>query len=147
MEALNWECAEGLRILPWDKIQVRDARGTWRLLEVNVDTGFDGELSIPVDLLGKLGLARPTGHGLSASSGSVREDLGLADIWWRGRLHHVECNVGPVDSPALIGTKLLRGNRLVVDSLYGETTATVISTSDPFLDRLLRRAFGGGGAR
>ena len=147
MDALNWECAEALRILPWDKIQVRDARGTWQLLKVNMDTGFNGELSIPVDLLGKLGLARSTGHGLSASSGSVREDLGQVDIWWRGRLHHVGCDEGTAGSPALIGTKLLRGNRLVVDSLYVETTATVISTSDSFLARLLRRAFGRGGAR
>ena len=60
MDALNWEMACSFRILPWIKIEVRDSGGTWQLLKFNVDTGFNGELSIPVDLLGKLGLTLPT---------------------------------------------------------------------------------------
>lgn len=147
MDALNWECADDLRILPWDKIQVRDAKGTWQLLNVNIDTGFNGELAVTEDLLGKLGLDRSTGHGLSASSGSVGEDLGQVDIWWRDRLHHVEFDERPAGGPALMGTKLMRGNRLVVDSRHGETTATVSSMTETFLDSLLRRVFGSGGAR
>ena len=147
MDALNWECADDLRTLPWDKIQVRDSRGTWQLLKVNIDTGFNGELAIPVDLLGKLGLIRSTGYGLSASSGPVREDPGQVDICWQGQLHRVECDGRPAGGPALIGTKLLRGNRLVVDSPHGETTATVTSMSESFMDSLLRRAFGRNGAR
>ena len=147
MGALNWECADDLRTLPWDKIQVRDSRGTWQLIKVNIDTGFNGELAIPTDLRDKLGLTRSTGYGLSASSGSVREGLGQVDICWQGQLHHVECDERPASGPALIGTKLLPGNRLVVDSPYGETIATVTSITESFLDSLLRRAFGRGGAR
>ena len=145
MDALNWECADDLRTMPWDQISVRDSANTWQLLKVNIDTGFNGELSIPVDLLSKLGLTLHTGNGLTTTSGAVHGDTGQVDICWQSRLHRAECVGRSAGGPALIGTKLLRGNRLVVSSPYGETTAKVTAMSESYLDGVLRRVFGWSG--
>ena len=98
-----------------------------------------------MDLLTKFGLTLRTGNGLTTASGAVHGDTGQVDICWQGRLHCAECVGRSAGGPALIGTKLLRGNRLVVSSPYGETTAKVTAMSESYLDGVLRRVFGWSG--
>ncbi len=99
-------------------LQLRGPQGQTESIEALVDTGFDGLLTLPPDLVAKLelpyGMTRPyeLGHG-----GTVEFDIHRATVVWDGQ----EREVGAIVSKggALVGMALLDGYRLFVDAVEG----------------------------
>ena len=92
-------------------------------IEVVIDTGFTGELTLPSDLIDRLGLPRVGDLPVILGDGNeVDVDLYLGIVLWQG-----EERIGQVlstdDSKALVGMSLLYGNRLILDVVTdGEIT-------------------------
>jgi clan AA aspartic protease len=84
-------------------------------VEAIVDTGFNGQLSVPDALMQRLGFLQ---YGIQqatfADGRSAVEKLYLVDVQWVGR--PVRCIAGASQLPdCLIGTELLEGHTLTVD--------------------------------
>jgi clan AA aspartic protease len=99
-------------------LQIRGPNGQTESIEAMVDTGFDGLLALPPELVAKLELpygmtrAYELGHG-----GSVEFDIHRATVLWDGQAR----DVGAVVSKggALVGMAMLDGYRLSVDVVQG----------------------------
>lgn len=92
--------------------------GTEAEAEFLVDTGFNGFLALPSDLVAKLGLRRRSQGRAVLADGSERSlDIYEALILWRGRL--VSVPIGAGSAEPLLGTNLLYGNELVIQVVEG----------------------------
>jgi clan AA aspartic protease len=82
--------------------------------EAVIDTGFNGFLTLPADLLNKLNFTF-VGHRRAtlADGSSIRLDAYLGQVKWHGKPTSVVIT-STAGSP-LIGMSLLEGNRLTVD--------------------------------
>jgi clan AA aspartic protease len=83
-----------------------------------VDTGFDGLLTLPPDLVARLGL--PFGMTRSyelGDGGKVAFDIHRTTVLWDGQEREVEAIV--TSGGALVGMAMLRGYRLFVDVVDG----------------------------
>ncbi len=91
-------------------------------IEVVIDTGFTGELTLPGDLIDRLGLPRVGDLPIILGDGNeVDVDLYLGIVLWQGEERIVE--VFRTDGKPLIGMSLLYGNRLILDVVTdGEVT-------------------------
>lgn len=101
--------------VPWTEIQVQDNKERFNPLWVNVDTGNNQELNLPIRLVDRLGLTATGKREIDTTDGLVERDQGEAEIIWMGKPYHVECTHCPDDKPPHIGMKLLKGNRITVD--------------------------------
>ena len=86
--------------------------------EAIVDTGFNGALTLPPDLITKLNL-HSTGRSeaVLADGSKVSVDLFEALVLWNGRLLRVP--VGAADSDPLLGMALLYGHEVTIRVLEG----------------------------
>lgn len=95
-------------------------------IEAVIDTGFDGELSLPSDFIRHLKLQRIGEMPVILGDGSTVDlDVYLAKVLWHGALHEVD--VLRTDGDALIGMSLLSGSRLTLDIVTdGDVTITAL---------------------
>lgn len=91
-------------------------------IEVVIDTGFTGELTLPGDLIDRLGLPQVGDLPVILGDGNeVDVDLYLGIVLWQGEERIAE--VFRTDGKPLIGMPLLYGNRLILDVVTdGEVT-------------------------
>lgn len=89
-----------------------------RQIEAVIDTGYNGYLTLPSDLVSALRLAF-AGHrrGRLADGSVTRLDVYLGRVLWHGRDKEVLISEAP-DTP-LIGMALLEGSRLTIDATDG----------------------------
>lgn len=87
-----------------------------------IDTGFTGELTLPSDLIERLGLPRIGELPITLGDGQIVDvEMYLAIVLWHGEERIVQ--VLSTEGKPLIGMSLLHGNRLTLDVVTdGEVT-------------------------
>ena len=112
------------------RLAVRSPAGAERHIEVVVDTGFDGWLSLPPALIGLLELQwRRRGRALLADGSECVFDIYDGTVVWDGRLLRV-----PVDEAStapLVGMALLHGYELNLQVWNGGSVTIKVL---PFLE-------------
>ena len=97
---------------------VYDANGRTHAMSALVDTGFNGWLTLPAQLIAALGLPwQKESHGVLADGGSTFFNVFTVDIVWDGQRRPVY--VGELDGESLVGMSLLNGFRLGVEAIDG----------------------------
>ena len=99
-------------------VDVEGANGTAQPLETVMDTGFTGDLVLPRDTIGRLGLSFVGRRSVILASGERDvADAFAAAVHWRGRRR----NVIVLDSSSefLLGMSLLEGSRITMDVQVG----------------------------
>jgi clan AA aspartic protease len=95
-------------------------RGPQREIEIEavVDTGFNGALTLPFDLIARLDLLFKTRiWGMLADGREDLFDVYEALILWNGRLLRIP--VKAIDSDPLLGMSLLYGSELAIQVVEG----------------------------
>ena len=99
-------------------VEVADSSGVFQPLEVVVDTGFNGDLALPRDVIARLGLTyrdhTPYTLGTGESE-TLRNYEGVAS--WRERTLEVE--ITETDSESLIGMALLTASKISIPARIG----------------------------
>jgi clan AA aspartic protease len=86
--------------------------------EAILDTGFNGSLVLPPELIEELGLRRTTdGRAVLADGSKKFFDIYEALIFWDGRLLRIL--VGAVDNTPLLDMSLLHGSELAIQVVEG----------------------------
>ena len=103
-------------------IDIIDGEGSIRSLEVVLDTGFTGYLTLPTGTVQQLGLRSVGERTFELANGELFAfEAFLAAVSWHGRLRDVL--VLKSDSAPLLGMTLLWGSRVTMDTLTeGEVT-------------------------
>ena len=102
---------------PWTNLPVQDKEGKWHIVWVKVDTGNDGELSLPTSWVTRLGLTLPEESEMQTPDGIKAVKHGTVKVKWRRKEKPVECR--HVEGyPPLIGMKLLEGTRATMNFTY-----------------------------
>jgi len=84
-------------------------------INVIIDTGFNGEFMLPVDLINDLGYEQTMMIKAELADGSIMDTLVYsANIDWFGTEKEVEV-MGTESSDALLGTEMLRGTTLFLN--------------------------------
>ena len=92
-------------------LTLRGPDGKEQELEAVIDTGFDGSLTAPPDVIPALGLPlRRRGRALLADGSATVFDIYEATVMWDGRPRRV--SVDEVDVTPLLGMSLLYGYEL-----------------------------------
>lgn len=96
------------------QIEVRGASGTAANIDATIDTGFDGDLTLPPFLVVRLELPR-AGSALATLADGTKAslDLFVAAVEWHGARR--QALVLQTDGGALLGMTMLEGSRLLVD--------------------------------
>ena len=85
-----------------------------REIEAVIDTGFNGYLTLPPDLVTGLGLPFVSiGRAFLANGSEVSFDVHYATVLWDGHPRRTRVNVA--DTTPLVGMRLLDGHRLYVE--------------------------------
>ena len=100
------------RNVPWTNLPVQDSQGRWWSVWVKVDTGSNGELTLPTSWVDKLGLTLPETSTIQTPNGLKYVNQGKAQVKWQGEETLVDC-LRRDDVLPLIGMKLLKGNRII----------------------------------
>jgi len=96
----------------------RDPNGQEQKIEVVIDTGFNGSLTLPPALITALGLPwRRRGRALLADGNDSVFDIYEATVLWDGALRRV--SVDEVDVMPLVGISPLYGYELTVQIVEG----------------------------
>lgn len=83
-----------------------------------IDTGFTGFLSLPIAIIMELGLQWSYRDRATLGDGSETVfDVYSAEIVWNGQLREIE--IDAAETEPLLGMGLLRGYRLLVDTIEG----------------------------
>ncbi|MBI2908184.1 MAG: clan AA aspartic protease [Chloroflexi bacterium] len=89
-------------------ISLRDAGGAIRQFEAILDTGFNGTLTLPTELITTLQLPwRTRGNALLANGREEMFDIYTATIMWDGMPRSIL--IEAVDTQPLVGMRLLAG--------------------------------------
>jgi clan AA aspartic protease len=100
------------------QVDVLDAAGQAHGIEAILDTGFNGALTLPGSIIGKLGLILRTQSTAELADGSVqRFDAFAAIIQWDG--HPRGILVQSIDAGPLLGMALIVGHELKVRVVDG----------------------------
>ena len=103
---------------PVVRIAIRGPQGQEREIEALVDTGFNGWLSLPTDMIAMLGLPwRRRGRALLADGSESVFDIYEATVIWDGNGRRVA--VDAADTAPMVGTALLDGYELVIQVIDG----------------------------
>lgn len=108
---------------------VRNAQGQDRVLEAVIDTGFNGHLTLPPDVVASLNLPyRRSGRALLGDGRAVTFDVHEAVILWGGSPRRIPVDVAETDP--LLGMGLLYGHSLSIHIIEdGEVTVRVLPVS------------------
>ena len=99
-------------------VDVMDGEGRPRSLDVILDTGFTGYLSLPRESINQLGLSSIGQRTFELASGELFEfQVYLGSVSWHGRPSDVL--ILESDSVPLLGMTLLWGSRVTMDALNG----------------------------
>ena len=102
----NWELVMPMRIL--------DANGHVHRLEAHVDTGFNGQFTLPNDFIELLGLEPTRPMALTMANGETETfPTFLGMILWQGR--RSEVRIVESEGTPLIGTELMWGSLLTAE--------------------------------
>jgi clan AA aspartic protease len=83
-----------------------------------IDTGFNGFLSLPIDIIRELGLLWNYRDRATLGDGSeTLFDVYDAEVIWNGQYREIEINAA--ETEPLLGMRLLKGYRLQVDTIEG----------------------------
>ncbi len=97
---------------------ILDADGHEQTIQAVVDTGFNGWLALSKELISQLGLSwRREAQAILADGDSTVFNVFGAEIVWDGQPQTVF--VDEMASDPLIGMRLLKGFRLVVEAVDG----------------------------
>ena len=100
------------------RLSLRSRHGDETVVEAVVDTGYSGFLTLPVDLVKKLGLKfHKRGQAVLGDGTTVVFDTYEALILWDGRVRRVAIDAAEVDP--LLGVRLLYGHAFSVDFIEG----------------------------
>lgn len=100
------------------RLPVRSPRGREQAIEAVVDTGFNGYLTLPPDVIAGLGLPfRRNGRAVLGDGSAVTFDIHEAILLWDGRLRRIP--VDAADTEPLLGMGLLYGYELNVQVIEG----------------------------
>ena len=103
---------------PWITISVEDDDGESHQIDVIIDTAFTGCLTLPGAVIRWLELVRQGEHEATLARGEVENfDYYAARVLWHGQFRRVE--VFESIDQSLLGTELLEGSRVVVDTWEG----------------------------
>ena len=110
-------------------IEIIDGDGLPRSLEVILDTGFTGYLTLPSEAIEQLTLPFVGQRTFELANGELfRSDAYLAAVSWHGSLR--DALVLKSDSTPLLGMTLLWGSRMTLDALTsGPVTIEELTTS------------------
>ena len=104
--------------LPWKETKVKDSAGAYHTLCANVDTGDNGELTLPPSEVEEFGFRFLGRCRLNVIGRQVNASCGEVEIVWQEESRTVQCRQrSDVDRP-IIGMKLLSGNRITIDVGY-----------------------------
>lgn len=100
------------------ELQVSGPVQSPRQVEAAIDTGYNGYLTLPGDIVSTLQLSFAGHRRATLADGSVtRLDVYLASVIWHGR--DTEVLISQTAGAPLIGMALLEGNRLTIDVTAG----------------------------
>ena len=98
----------------WVEISVEDSGGVLHSVQVVVDTGFTGWLTLTPEFIERLGLTGMLNRRAVLADGSVDAYKYYGGkILWHERLRPVA--IIALDAKPLLGTKALAGSRLTID--------------------------------
>ena len=108
-------------------IDIMDGAGQPRSLEVVLDTGFTGYLTLPSESIRQLGLSSVGQRTFELANGELFDfQVYIGSVSWHGRPSDVL--VLQSDSVPLLGMTLLWGSRVCMDALNdGEVTIEELS--------------------
>lgn len=98
-------------------VEVANSAGEYETLEFVLDTGFNGDLSMPDEVILRLGLEYTGPVKVSYAVGSGERQAYQGTVLWHGRPQEVE--VINSDGEFLLGMEMLMGSRLTVDVRIG----------------------------
>lgn len=99
-------------------LRMRGSGGSELDVEATIDTGYNGFLTLPPDVVMALNLTNPSEIEVVLGDGTVRHSNTYdAEIEWDGVWRAVL--VTEVDTDPLLGTKLLAGHELFVEFVPG----------------------------
>ena len=103
-------------------VDIMDARSRFQPIEVVLDTGITGYLTLPTESIQELGLPSVGRRTFELANGELFEfEAYLAAVSWHGRLN--DALVLRSDSAPLLGMTLLWESRVTLDALTdGEVT-------------------------
>ena len=110
-------------------VDIVDSNGLLQPIEVILDTGFTGYLTLPTDSIQELGLRSVGRRTFELANGELFEfEAFLAAVSWHGRLR--DALVLQSNSAPLLGMTLLWGSRVTVDALAdGQVTIEELQLS------------------
>ena len=110
-------------------VDIVDSNGLLQPIEVILDTGFTGYLTLPTDSIQELGLPSVGRRTFELANGELFEfEAFLAAVSWHGRLR--DALVLQSNSAPLLGMTLLWGSRVTVDALAdGQVTIEELQLS------------------
>ena len=115
---------------PRINVLVANARGD--LLQINavLDTGFNGWLTLPSDVIRRLGLLRQ-GQRTAIFANDTQDGLNIyhASVQWHG--HPQTVFVFEVEGQPLVGMSLLWGSRITLEAFDGGTVVVEEITLPP----------------
>jgi clan AA aspartic protease len=100
------------------RLEVRGPRGAMREIDVVLDTGFNGFVTLPHAVIAALGLPRlGRGRAILANGSEVVFDIHEATVMWDGDPRAVEADA--TAGMALLGMSMLAGHALWLHAVDG----------------------------
>jgi clan AA aspartic protease len=100
------------------RLSLRSPQGREQEIEAVIDTGFNGDLTLPPDLIAKLSLPfRRSGRAILGDGSEVTFNIHEGVILWDGRPRRVIVDVA--DTDPLLGMGLLYGHELNLEVIEG----------------------------
>jgi clan AA aspartic protease len=97
---------------------VGNSSGQREAIDTVIDTGFDGFLSLPSEIIVRLGLPWTISNPATLGDGSeVLFDFYTGTVIWDGQYRKID--LAESDTEPLLGMSLLYGYRLQVDTIEG----------------------------
>jgi clan AA aspartic protease len=100
------------------RLSLRSPQGREQEIEAVIDTGFNGDLTLPPDLIAELSLPfRRNGRAVLGDGSEVTFNIHEAVILWDGRPRRIIVDVA--DTDPLLGMGLLYGHELNLQVIEG----------------------------
>lgn len=108
------------------EIEIRDGDGVWNVLEVVIDTGFNGQLALPEETTRSLGLVLDRFRRVTPAIGGTRAvAFGYVELRWEDV--PIRARVIQAGTEPLLGMALLSNHRVTIDAIAnGPVTITPI---------------------
>ena len=104
---------------PLIEVEVGGRKETTNVLTL-VDSGFDGELCLPIEVAIPLGLELSGIQTIELADGSVKRELVfVGSVRWEGRPRSVRISL-TTSEKAIIGRELMLNRKLIIDFRSGE---------------------------